>query len=342
MLKIPTYETLKMPYFRNTTPSKVLFLTTEDPSTIKAEPDYQNWMLPALIKERGADVSLLCWRNPDLDATTISAFDIVTFLWCNDYHLHPKSFPAFVESILIPAQTLKPNIHIFNDPRIVLWNMDKHYLQDLAGAGFAIPRTEFIDLRKQTKNSLISTLSSFSESHPLVLKPAISSSAKMTHSIKTLESLTSEDSSFLDLVLTEGTSGDLIIQEYAENISQGEYSLIFIDGTHSHTILKTPQTGEFRCQAEFGGSTRELNRNEVPQGALETAQQLVRYIEEKFDAVSEEGSGKGLVYARIDGIMRGEDFVLMEFEAIEPHLWLEADSCEKGMEELCKVFLQAG
>lgn len=249
-----------MPYLRNTTPPKVLFLTTEDPSTIKAEwPCYQNWMLPALIKERGADVSLLCWRNPDLNATTISAFDIVIFLWCNKYQLHSKTFPAFVESILIPAQDLKPNIHIFNDLRIVLWNMDKHYLQDLAEVGFANPRTEFIDLRKQTKNSLTSTLSSFSKSHPLVLKLAISGSANMTHSIKTPEPLTSEDSSFLDLVLTEGTSGDLIIQEYAENISQGECSLIFINGKHSHTVLKTPQTGEFRCQVEFGGSTRELN-----------------------------------------------------------------------------------
>ena len=142
--------------------------------------------------------------------------------------------------------------------------------------------------------------------------------------------------------MTEGTSGDLIIQEHAENISQCEYSLIFINGNHSHTILKTPQTGEFRCQAEFGGSTQELNRNEVPQGALETTQQLVRYMEEQFEAGSEEGRGKGLVCARIDGIMRGEDFVLMEIEAIEPHLWSEANNGEKWMEELCKVFLQAG
>ena len=48
------------------------------------------------------------------------------------------------------------------------------------------------------------------------------------------------------------------------------------------------------------------------------------------------------MYARIDGIVRGEDFVLMEIEAIEPHLWLEADNCEQWMEELRKVFLQAG
>ena len=65
-------------------------------------------------------------------------------------------------------------------------------------------------------------------------------------------------------------------------------------------------------------------------------------MEKKFVAGSEEERGKGLVYARIDGIMRGEDFVLMEIEAIEPHLWLEADNCEKWMEELRKVFLQAG
>ena len=43
--------------------------------------------------------------------------------------------------------------------------------------------------------------------------------------------------------MTEGTSGGMIIQEYAEDVLQGEYSLIFISCSHSHTILKTPQFG---------------------------------------------------------------------------------------------------
>ena len=48
-----------------------------------------------------------------------------------------------------------------------------------------------------------------------------------------------------------------------------------------------------------------------------------------------------LVYVRIDGIMKGDVFIPMEIEAIELHLWLEADSCSTGMVELCRVFLRS-
>ncbi len=39
---------------------------------------------------------------------------------------------------------------------------------------------------------------------------------------------------------------------------------------------------------------------------------------------------------------KNDDFILMEIEAIERRLWLEADSCTLGMAELCKFFLQSG
>ena len=39
--------------------------------------------------------------------------------------------------------------------------------------------------------------------------------------------------------MTEGTSGGMIIQEYAEDVLQGKYSLTFISCSHSHTILRT-------------------------------------------------------------------------------------------------------
>ncbi len=82
----------------------------------------------------------------------------------------------------------------------------------------------------------------------------------------------------------------------------------------------------------------------MPLGALDAAHNFVRYMKDRFESLSE-GSGKrygnGLQYVRIDGIMNGDVFILVEIEAIEPHLSLEADSCSTGMAELCKVFLQS-
>lgn len=322
---------------------KILFLTTEPPEKIKPEwPFYQNWFLPQVIRERGAMVELHCWRDPKLDPVTVSTFESITFLWCNEYHQHPKEFPDFVRNVLVPAQRLNPSMHIFNDPTVVLWNTDKHYLLELAEAGYRVPRSKFVDIGQHTHASLISVIEQFSDSKPLVLKPAISGSARNTHLIKDPRALKSDDTAFLDGLLTRGTNGDLILQQYEEGISSGEYSLIFVNGKHTHTILKTPQAGEYRCQGEYGGSTEEIASIDVPRSASDTAQEVWKFLENKAKK-RENGTkicaGRGLVYARIDGIIKDDAFILMEIEAIEPHLWLEAKAGGEALEQLCRVFM---
>ncbi len=332
-----------VPFLRKRTATKVLFLTTEPPETIKAEwPFYQNWFLPQTIRERGAMVELRCWRDPDLDAVSFSTYNSITFLWCNDYHQHPKEFPDFVRNVLVPAQRLNPNVHIFNDPAVILWNTDKHYLLELAEAGYRVPRSRFVDVSEHMHASLVSIIREFSRSKSVVLKPAISGSARNTHLIKDAGALTSDDIAFLDRILTEGTNGDLILQQYEEGISSGEYSLIFVNGKHTHTILKVPQAGEYRCQGEYGGSVEEIAAVDVPRCAVDAAQQIWKFLESKVKKPEKEKEfqvGRGLVYARIDGIIKGDAFILMEIEAIEPHLWLEAKTGGGALEQLCGIFI---
>ncbi len=339
-------NTISIPFLRKRIVPKVLFLTTEPPENIKAEwPFYQNWFLPQLIRERGAVVDLRCWRDSKLDPASVATYNSVTFLWCNDYHQHPKDFPDFVRNVLVPAQQLNPSVHIFNDPTVVLWNTDKHYLLELADAGYRVPRSKFVDMGQQTQATLVSIIEEFSESGPLVLKPAVSGSARNTHLIKDPGALTSDDIAFLDRNLTEGTNGDLILQQYEEGISSGEYSLIFVNGKHTHTILKRPQAGEYRCQGEYGGSTEEIAAPDVPRCAGDAAKRIWEFLESKVKKTDNETktrSGEGLVYARIDGIIKEDAFILMEIEAIEPHLWLEAKSGGGALEQLCRVFIPNG
>ena len=258
----------------------------------------------------------------------------MTFLWCNEYHAHPVDFPNFVRSVLIPAQALNPRLHIINDPATILWNCDKHYLLELADAEFPVSRSKFVDARALNRASLISLVQDFSMGKSVVLKPAVSGSAHGTHLVKNPQGLSSEDMAFVERVVERGVNGDLILQEYEDAIEKGEYSLIFISGEHTHTILKTPRTGEYRCQGEYGGLTEEIAQSAIPPEAKEVATRIWRFMEEKFAG----GNGRGgLVYARIDGIMKEKKFVLMEVEAIEPHLWLEADSGKGALEKLCEV-----
>ncbi len=38
-------------------------------------------------------------------------------------------------------------------------------------------------------------------------------------------------------------------------LSEGEWSLVFLGGEASHTVLKNALPGDFRVQEEFGGTT---------------------------------------------------------------------------------------
>ena len=184
-----------------------------------------------------------------------------------------------------------------------------------------------------------------SESKPLVLKPAISGAARNTHLINNPGNFTSDDMAFLDHTLIERANGALILQQYEEGISSGECLLIFVNGTHTPTILKKPQAGGYRCQGEFGGSTEEIAMLDVPRCASDAAQQICRLLESKVKKPNIETgiqTARGLVYVRIDGIVNNVAFILIKIEAIEPHLWLEAKTGGGALVQICKVFISNG
>lgn len=144
----------------------------------------------------------------------------------------------------------------------------------------------------------------------------------MTHLIHNPHSLSAKDHAFLESIINDGIDGSLLVQRYEAGIEKGEYSMVFINGLHTHTMVKTPCKDEFRCQAEFGGSIAEIPAHLVPKDAINVAKRVIGHLERVFPSGSELKGGA--VYARVDGVMREDGrFVLMEVEAIEPHLWLE-------------------
>lgn len=52
-----------------------------------------------------------------------------------------------------------------------------------------------------------------------------------------------------------------MIQPFRENITtEGEFSVVFLNGHYSYCMVKIPALGEYRCQAQFGGSTTQVSR----------------------------------------------------------------------------------
>jgi glutathione synthase/RimK-type ligase-like ATP-grasp enzyme len=98
----------------------------------------------------------------------------------------------------------------------------------------------------------------------------------------------------------------VLIQPFVEEIvTRGEWSVVFIDGAITHTVLKLPAPGEFRVQRDHGGSARALP---APADVRTAAQRAMAALP------------VAPLYARIDGVETRDGFRVMEVEVNEPGL----------------------
>ncbi|KAF2670701.1 hypothetical protein BT63DRAFT_423003 [Microthyrium microscopicum] len=296
--------------------------------------------LARILTAAGASVSATSWNDDCLDPEYLAAYDVVSFIGCWFYDKQPKRFCALVKDKIIPAQKLNSELRILNNPEIVLWNMEKTYLQDLEEAGFQVPKTHFIDDLSQISDPemlckhLNEVANDFGQRKSYVLKPSISASAKQTHLVLDRFNYSKADHEYLSSVLTNGLDGRLMVQHFEPTIHSGEYSLVFVGGEHTHTVLKMPAKNDFRSQKAFGGQRIEIGKAELPSEAKRAAEKLIIWLEQRFGEVS---------YCRIDGVIRDDgEFVFMEVEAIEPELWWESASTSRAKDLLCQVFLGKG
>jgi hypothetical protein len=93
-------------------------------------------------------------------------------------------------------------------------------------------------------------------------------------------------------------------------VEEGEFSMMYFNGVHSHTILKVPKRGDFRVQEEYGSSLTHVEPEPDLFAAGDAAMAAV---------------GKNLLYARVDFVRSGGAFRLMELELVEPSIYLRTD-----------------
>lgn len=184
--------------------------------------------------------------------------------------------------------------------------MDKHYLQDLSGAGVTIPKTIFVE--KGTQTTLQALFSTAVQDHgfgkeQFVLKPCISGAARHTYKIHTTE-IPKYEALFGQLISEEA----MMLQEFQENIvSEGEISMMLFHGEFTHAVLKIAKPGDFRVQDDFGGSVHEYD----------PSKEQITFAEKVVNAAPELP-----VYARVDLFRDNEgNWALAELEIFEPELW---------------------
>lgn len=266
---------------RSVTSDTVLFATSAE---VPALTDDDRLAADALGR-RGFDVRPLVWSDPGVpDARAV----VVRSCW--DYHLRPDEFLAWIDRLAAAGTT------VLNPPALLRTNLHKRYLLELAD-DVAIPPTELVP---RGATATLRQLAARLDSESLVVKPAISLSAFGTWRTD------APDDAAEARFAAQLAGADLLVQRFVPDVAGGELSLVYFAGCYSHCVCKRPAPGDFRVQADFGG-TRHPWRPDA--ATLAAADRVV--ARHAADAL----------YARVDGLVTATGFVLMELELIDPVLF---------------------
>jgi glutathione synthase/RimK-type ligase-like ATP-grasp enzyme len=240
----------------------------------------------------GIDAEGVVWSD---EGAELAAFDAVVIRSCWDYHLQLEGFHRWI------AAVEKAGVQMLNSPALVRWNSNKRYLLDLAQRGVATIPTMIVP---PGHSSDVERMAAAEGWDRFVIKPAVSASGYETYAVRT-----PLDAAARDCVRRATSVGDALLQPFVQEVPRdGEYSFTFIDGAFSHATLKRASGGEFRVQTEHGGSVDSVS---APSAVIEQAASVLAALPETP------------LYARVDGVVRHDAFLLMELELIEPNLFFE-------------------
>lgn len=267
------------------------YLTMDDPGDFVTDYDLSFEPMLAL----GWQVDTVAWRDTSIEWDDYDAVYICT-PW--DYPQHAEHFIAVLEAIERSSAIL------VNELSLVRWTLAKTYLRDLEECGAAIvPSLWFDDIDTPQISDWFRALGT----ETLVIKPDIGANAKDTY---VLEKPVPDE--MLKHLLETFENRPFFVQPFVANIqTEGEYALFFFSGEYSHAILKTPKSGDFRVQEEYGADIVSVD---PPQQLIDTAHAVLALIDPQP------------VYVRADFVRGDNDqFWLMELELIEPSMYLRMD-----------------
>ncbi|MGW6282952.1 ATP-grasp domain-containing protein [Kribbella sp. NPDC055071] len=251
-------------------------------------PDLHEHDLPLVdaLRAAGLEPVVEIWTDPSVDW---SGYDAVFLRSVWDYHRRYDEFTAWL------ALIDKAGVPVLNDSGLVRWNGDKRYLLELRERGVAIVPSQIAagaGLRE-----VIAGLTG----EEIVIKPTVSASA--LHTIRGVAG-----SPELDEAMGELPDIVYLVQPFQQEIlTDGEWSLMFIDGEFTHAVVKRPAAGDYRVQEHHGGQS--ISSEPAP-AVLESARTALQ------------AAASPPLYARVDGVVVNGRFLLMELELIEPYLFL--------------------
>lgn len=261
--------------------------------------DPEGRLLLSACRDAGIDAEPAVWNDPDVDWT---GFDLVLIRSTWDYQNHPREFRTWTERI---------GTRLRNAPEIVAWNVSKRYLHVLAGWGFPVVPTEFLE-PGACADGVAAALPSAGQ---YVIKPAVSAGSRDTarYVASDPEDRTRALGHASDLL---GDGRTVMVQPFLHSVeTEAETAVILLGGEPAHAMRKGPlleigqglETELFRAE--------DMSLRSARGDELRLAQEVV----ERFSAAV-----AAPLYARVD-LLRDDagSPTVLELEVIEPSLFLD-------------------
>lgn len=284
---------------------RIALLSIEDLSNFVADDE----LLVEPLRSLGHDTEFVPWQA----AVDWRKYDGVVIRTTWDYQNHLPEFLRVLQKI--EAQT-----RLANPLEIVKWNVDKKiYLQDIEKRGGKIVPTIWSDSKIDSRQ--IQEWFDQLQTDQIVIKPTVDANAQHAFWLKRGE----EDPGELSKVFDKRS---YMVQPFMRGIvEEGEFSLFYFNGAYSHTILKTPKSGDFRAQEEHGGIIQAIK---PPADLSPTGEEILQHI------------SPTPLYARLDFVRTAAgEFAVMELELIEPSMSLrKADHAPQMFAEAINRWLQ--
>jgi len=247
-------------------------------------------LLREALEARGAETASAAWDDKRVDW---DGFDLCLVRSTWDYHDKHAEFLEW-------ARRVEARSTLRNPAELIAWNSEKTYLRELGDERVPVVPTEWVAPNEEADAEELLVERRWEEA---VVKPIVDLGAE---NLRRVSAGTGEAQAALEEVLARGAA---MVQPFLPSLeSEGELSLIFIDGAFSHAVRKRPAAGDFRVQSIWGGTVAPADAGPRE---MEIGEQALARLEEVP------------LYARVDLVagLDGEP-CLIELELIEPNLYL--------------------
>lgn len=257
--------------------------------------DHDTPALVTALRARGVDAAPVVWHDARVDW---SGYDLLLLR-------SPWDYPERLAEFLAWLTHVEARTRVLNPPDLVRWNLDKRYLEQLAGLGVGVVPTTY----RTTLDGVRDDLRAAGPDAHVVLKPSVSAGARDTGLYR------ADDPRALglaDRILAAG--GVVMVQPEVHELSEGrEKALYVVDGELTHAIAK----GALLAR---GGGLAGGVYVERPERVDVTADEA-RFAHDVVAAVAR-ATGLGVpLYARVDTVdSAAHGLVLLEAELFEPAL----------------------